>query len=350
MTGLAQLQLFNECDMPREIISQHHDRSAPPAIYIYGLRGHELGGWGLLQSKGRVFLGPDVFPSYFNHWLGKESHRLGEHWGGSLLLQDASIIEVDTPVASVIHPNLVYGHFLLEMFPRLYLLSKLRTLGVPFILALPNRIAKWVTAIIGLYFSDDEILYYDPLTTRVRSPCFILPSMMHANYKFHPDFNVAIEELKRHVLPQKRRNACDRIWISRRRHSGRSWLRNEEEVESTMISLGFEVIHPQELTFPQQVQTFDAAKAVVSEYGSAVHNTLFSPRGARVFCLNRINWYQSGIGCLREQPMAYMMPSDGRFRDWRVQGTPDAAFEINCATLRNDIGSFLAWNRPEDGT
>ncbi len=43
-----------------------------------------------------------------------------QNWIGALLDADAEVIAVEEPAATVITPNLVYGHFLLEMLPRLH--------------------------------------------------------------------------------------------------------------------------------------------------------------------------------------------------------------------------------------
>ena len=215
--GSKQLPLFEEGELPSEVVRQHYDRSLPPAVYIYGLKGHELGGAGFLHSGGRVFLAPDVMPAYFGQRLRDDGHSLDECQRGALFREDVITINLDGPVASVLHPNLVYGHFLLEIFPKLHLLSRLRAAGLVFPVALPEQISPWVKAIVGLYFSPEEILHYDVRNTRIRSPCFVLPSMMHVNYQFHPDFNLAIEEIKGHVLRHVSPGRKKRIWISTKR-------------------------------------------------------------------------------------------------------------------------------------
>lgn len=337
--GLRQIPLFDENTLNSEIIKQHYDSSLSPEVNVYGLTEHELGGVGFLQSNGGVFMAPDVVPKYFNYRFPSEVEWRAK--GGSLFNPDAALVDVDGPVATVLHPNLVYGHFLLEIFPKLHLLSRLRASGLVFPLAVPEATHPWIRAIIALYFEDSEIITYDSDQTRLRAPCFIAPSMMQVGYQFHPEFNAAIEEIKRHVLHYMKPEPKPRIWLSRRTSTGKPRLLNEPEVEETMIALWFDVVHPHEMSFPEQIALFDGAECVVAEFGSAVHNTLFSRRGTKVLCLNRINWYQSGIGSLRSLHVAYMPPADGRFRDWRSQHTPDAEFTINCRELRESVQRFM---------
>ena len=137
--GSKQLPLFEEGELPSEVVRQHYDRSLPPAVYIYGLKGHELGGAGFLHSGGRVFLAPDVMPAYFGQRLRDDGHSLDECQRGALFREDVITINLDGPVASVLHPNLVYGHFLLEIFPKLHLLSRLRAAGLVFPSRYRNR-------------------------------------------------------------------------------------------------------------------------------------------------------------------------------------------------------------------
>jgi len=342
LSGMKQLPLFQEDKLPREAIIQHYDGSVPPSVYVYGLKDHELGGGGFLQSNGRIFTAPDVVPSYFSSLCREDGHSLGEGWAGALFRSQAKVVQVDGPIAVVLHPNLVYGHFLLEMLPRLHLLSRLRSAGAAFGIAIPTKLSTWVKRIIGIYFDEDEILEYDAETTRVRSSCFIAPSMMHTNYQFHPDFNLAIDEIKAFVLPQIPQSGKRRIWISRTKLAGWHGIVNEREVEETALSMGFDLIHPQELSFAEQVSLFHGADCIVGEFGSGLHNAIFAQRGARVFCLNRINWYQSGIASLRSQHLAYMLPKDGRFRDWRTQNTQDAFFEIDCKQLSEELAQFFS--------
>jgi hypothetical protein len=349
--GLPQLPLFDESDLPVDIVREHYRAAALPApVFLYGIPGHELGGGGLLQRDGQVFCNPDVIPPYFGAYLREGGDEMPAIWQGALYLPDAEIYEVDVPVALALHPNVVYGHFLLEILPRLHLLSSLRRAGLPFLTALHYQIPDWAKRMIRLYFEPDEIIWYDRDTTRLSAPCFILPSMMQTHGCFHPAFNLAIDEIKAHVLPNGPQQNNRRIWLSRRLHRGFHGIENEDEVEAVVASLGYEITHPQTLTFPEQVALMDSAGIVACAYGSATHNSMFANRGTKVFCINRLNWYQSGIGALRSQPMAYCPPDDGRFRGHAEQGQPSARFKVNCDVLRDQLRRFEDWRIAEHQT
>lgn len=345
--GMPQLPLFDEPAMPEDVVREHYAAADLPApIFVYGIPEHELGGGGLLQRDGQVFSNPDVIPAYFGMYLRDGAPPMPEIWQGALYKSNADIYEVEAPVALAIHPNVVYGHFLLEMLPRLHLLSRLRRSGLPFLTALHHQLPDWAKAIVRLYFEPDEIIWYDRDTTRLRASCFILPAMMQVNYRFHPEFNMAIEEIVDFVLPRAPASPHRRVWLSRRQHPGLHGITNEDEVEQVVADLGYEIIHPQRLSFAAQVALMQGADIVASAYGSATHNTMFARRGTKIFCVNRVNWYQSGIAALRSQPTAYVPPADGRFRDHLEQGQPSARFSVNCENLRNALHRFEDWQVP----
>jgi capsular polysaccharide biosynthesis protein len=118
---------------------------------------------------------------------------------------------------------------------------------------------------------------------------------------------------------------------------------NEAAVEDSVAALGFEIVDPLRLSFGEQIALMDGAQIIAGGYGSAMHNSLFARRGTKLFCVNRANWYQSAIGALRAQPMAYLPPEDGRFRDWRMQGTEESRYVVNCKALRDSLLRFEAW-------
>lgn len=344
--GGPQIPLFNASALPRDIVSEHENLVQPPDVYVYGLVGHELGGYGLLSSGGKFFLKGDIIPNYFDNFFAEGSHMLPEIWRGAIFSPQADVIDVDGPVGVAFHPNMVYGHFLLEMLPRLYLLMRLRQFGAAFSLAAPNDCGEWAKNIARIFFKDEEILWYNSKSQRIRARCFILPSMMHETYNFHPEFNVMAEHLALYSIEgaKKRRLGSPRIYLSRS-HLSDAWhgIDNEGSVESVLRDLGFDIIHPQEMSFEEQMLCYTSAKMIVCEYGSAAHNSLFSPRGAKVVCINRLNSIQGNIGALRSQPHAFIPPTSGAFWDWRKPAEQqESHYRVDLRILKEVVLAFLA--------
>lgn len=57
---------------------------------------------------------------------------------------------------------------------------------------------------------------------------------------------------------------------------------NELEVEAVMRARGFEIVYPEALTFQEQINVFHSARYIVGPSGSAMFNSAFAPRGARI--------------------------------------------------------------------
>jgi len=67
------------------------------------------------------------------------------------------------------------------------------------------------------------------------------------------------------------------IYVSRRGLESFRTMSNEEDVELAMSRLGFAVIHPDELSFDQQVTYFARARVVAGPHGAGLNNAMFAP-------------------------------------------------------------------------
>lgn len=78
-----------------------------------------------------------------------------------------------------------------------------------------------------------------------------------------------------------------KIYISRQQARGRKIL-NEGEILPVLVRHGYEIVHAENLTFLQQVQTFAAAKAVIAVHGAGMSNIVFARPGTRVLELGSL--------------------------------------------------------------
>lgn len=72
-----------------------------------------------------------------------------------------------------------------------------------------------------------------------------------------------------------------RLYLSRR-NSPRRRLANEEAVEALVLRHGFQIVRPEELSFPEQALLFSQATAVVGPHGAGFANIVFASPGARI--------------------------------------------------------------------
>ena len=326
--------------------AEHTHYRAPGPTFARAIRGASVWGNGLLRNhQGDVLLPEGCFPRYFAGHAGSGHRTLPDVWSGAIGKPDARPLRVDTPVVSVMHPNVVYGHFLLEMLPRLYQYSVLRDWGCSGRLILSERLPAWVKQFFSLYEPADRIAWYDHSRDFVEAPCVIVPSMMHDDHHFHPAINQMVSDLLLRVRgPVDERDLTDfrRIYVSRTAMPGTNRVVNEAEVEATMREMGFAILHPQTIPIQEQIRIYAQADVIAGEFSSALHNSLFMRPGSGVIAINFFNSYQSAICRVRRQKIAYVPPSGGVFRHWKL--TPDLprSFEVDCHQLRATTAMMLA--------
>jgi hypothetical protein len=340
-----QLPLLDGTETSEEARREHMEYLMPPPVAVYSAAGLSLCGVGVFRKDDSFFYKDDVLPSYFRSFFMMNTEKLPDVWEGMTYQPNAPVRSIDKPCFYAFHPNLVYGHFLLEILPKLYIWRFLKTCGYQYSFLLPRDLPAWARAFVDLFVDEGCLDYHDPAREVVRAPRFILASMMHVDHNFHPAFNLALEYA---VRASREGRSCvgqtttpRRLYLSRRRaHTGWHAILNEDEVEGVFADLGFTIVHPQELSIREQICLYAGAEVIAGEYSSALHNSIFSPAGTKVISLNRVNWYQSRIGRLRQQPIVYISPADGRWRDWRAhKGRAD--FTMDCDRVRHVVSTVL---------
>jgi capsular polysaccharide biosynthesis protein len=77
-----------------------------------------------------------------------------------------------------------------------------------------------------------------------------------------------------------------RVFLSRRRLSQPARSPYEELLETVALRHGYDVIHPETLTFAAQVQLMQQATAIAGLDGSAMHLAVFCQPGTQVRCFD----------------------------------------------------------------
>lgn len=239
-------------------------------------------------------------------------------------------LPIETPSASsvvdgvlLIGPGYpVYGHWLVDILPKLYLLhiNNICFKNAKFLLPTDcPRVGLELLNLLGV--PSENIIFYD-----ARQGCsfrrIIVPTLLRTNSRASRCFANAVTFLLEHL---RRSVDCEAIggkrwvFVSRGKWTGQGRrLLNRQEVESTARDLGYTIYTPEVHPITDQVATFLCAEACAGEYGSAMHNSIFCPVGTPV-CLLR--WplidpafLQSGVGAALNQPTGYVigkMAEDG---------------------------------------
>jgi len=300
------------------------DEDWAPAFHMKTKRVHALGCYlaneivlvnkGFLLYQGEPIYQPDIVVPYIANMIEKEppSDIRADAGSGVISLKNPALVAWDVSVKT-------YGHFLIDVLPRLLIFEKLfdQELGNCAII-FPHDLPTWAIEILRQVFprlmENTKLVDFTQNVVRMRRA--IIPTHCHYYYYFHPLARLIFDEL--YVRSAAENAEIDGrysglLFVSRsslKRQTGSRDCLDIEEVESYARQAGFFVIHPEKMPWKQQLKYFRLARVVVGEYGSGLHNALFSPAGVVTIALNRIQFLQSFIGALKGQRVGYLLPLD----------------------------------------
>jgi O-antigen biosynthesis protein WbqL len=299
-----------------ELADVHSRRSEAPPADLHVVRNVIVGGRGAMAMKDRAFVHAGAaYPGYVREYIADEVAP--ETW--AFPTRGLRTLRVRRAYA-LLHHNLMWGHWLTEVFPKLFAIRELRANGVEAPILVPSSAPSYVIPIIQDLLPGQALLVYDPERQNVRVGRLLLPPMLQHFYVFHPRFGEALDNYARGL---ERPPASSRIFVSRggmRTKYAYRELVNEPELEGVAAEFGFRIVRPETLPWREQVALFAGARVIAGEFGSGLHNTIFSPPGSAVVALNCIGEIQSRIANFRRQDIGYVLPDDGRPRGFRSDG------------------------------
>lgn len=140
-------------------------------------------------------------------------------------------------------------------------------------------------------------------------------SFMHDNYgpvSAPDDLVIAPESVKliREALVKPATRMAKRLFVARDGAKYRR-LRNELQLQGLAERYGFEIVHPEKLSFMQQVDLFSSAAFIVGPTGAGMTNIVFAPLGCKVVVLagatNGANFNIFGqLGKILEHELEYL--------------------------------------------
>jgi glycosyl transferase family 61 len=279
-----------------------HERRAPVhALGCYVVQG---GTWhfpGMLETgRGNYATEDDVLVRYVR-----------DMWeAGQFPVHPARRAETEDPMILVFDRGYTtYGHFLVDILPRLLIAEQ--TLGSAFAdcsIFVPADVPAWAElALAAVGFNASRLCRFDWHTNSLAVAIAIVPTLAHAYYSFHPRAVEIFREIRRRAAPESD-GGSRRLFLSRRgQHSNRRLL-NRVRIEEVARHAGLEVVTPETLSFREQIALYGESSLMVGEYGSALHNSIFMPRGSGVVALNPLQYLQSWLGALNEENTMYVYP------------------------------------------
>lgn len=289
----------------------------PPARLYRFAGGTDLYGKGLILRGGDLVALDDLKFQQLGR-LDYPFHRevVRREGGEAIVTRPTVVREIDEPCILLAQcGEVVWGHWLVDLLPRLPLAL---TLPIPARVILDVTTPPWSLPMLARFGIDPaRVVWHDAGREVLRVRDLYLPTFLRGGNAFSPLANLAWQLFQgAPVAP------ASRLYVSRRRLAAGSSVSNAEQVERLVRQRGYRVVHPETMTLDEQVSVFSQARLVVGEYGSALHNTVFSPALTRVAVLQPPDhpWFvQSGIGQVRAQPtgLAFGDP-DGAARRIRV--------------------------------
>lgn len=176
-----------------------------------------------------------------------------------------------------------YGHWLYDVLPRLQLLKKLQLMERPLLVISPRsggmtKVVYDTLALAG--FDPRDIVEHDGRPRKYQSLAVLGRTSSHPILKA-PSATRFLEDITVDIPAGREK----RIYLSRNAYTRRR-LTNEDELTDLLISKGFHIAYPENLSFAEQVSLLKGAKFVAGNMGAAFSSLAFSPKGVNVLTLS----------------------------------------------------------------
>ncbi|WP_162239597.1 glycosyltransferase 61 family protein [Methylobacterium sp. Leaf87] len=301
------------------------------SVGIYLMSDCEVRGLGFAYLDGRLVDEPDLIPAYVRHDVDR----------GQQPQLDANLSKrkiEGLSVAFVSNAYQIYGHWLLDILPRLWIAVEIYGVNKSANFIIPNGTPKFAAEIMRDYFEIPTVVNFDLDRENLLLENVVIPSLPHNDHFFHSIMNEFVDWLLAHpkviAATQNRTNSLELVYVTRKKFRGVSTsyarsIANEEQVLELVEAMGFTVLSPEELAWHDQISIFSRARVIAGEDGSGLHNAIFSSAETAVVCLNPVNQVQVSIAALRGQNITVLCSSNA--------GGPETGREIDLDRLHRAL-------------
>ncbi|WP_210331178.1 DUF563 domain-containing protein [Methylocystis sp. H62] len=222
-------------------------------------------------------------------------------------------LRIEQPVINALGPGyLIYGHWIVDFIPRLAIAKAL--LGKHFAsykTLLPADAPEWIfdlsECILGIERQD--FLLYDSNQTRLDCAQVCAPTFAHGpQYGFHSFVREIYSKVTPAPVQQARKICISRKHFEKGTQGLWKMFDSRELFEEAATVRGYEIVYPEAMNCLSQVDLFSQAKVILGEYGSALHNSVFSRPGAVLGAIRCPNSVQSTLAAAFDHRVAYLIP------------------------------------------
>ena len=216
-------------------------------------------------------------------------------------VQSKAKIIIDGTAAMIFGPGQqIFGHWILDFFPKIYLLERAGYDIARLKFIVPSDAPPFAMELLRLAgIPRESITEFDVDAESVHCERLLLPTTLHNGLRFADLFGEAVAWLRQRIeacfWPLSVGRGPERIFMSRgHAFAANRALANRAEIEAMAVAAGFTLVYPEEMPLLRQFSVFAGARQIIGEYGSALHNAIFSPAGT-VICGLRGNGVHPGF-------------------------------------------------------
>lgn len=307
-------------------------KNSPP-VFIYSADEVKLFGHGLIvdSDENRIF----------DHRAIPEVGRLGHGFNKEILIEkDRSFEfksrlakknldeEVDYAILSQAGQG-VYGHWLVDILPRLALMESCGFDG-RYILHEPIPRFGW-DLIDEFGVKKNRFISFDPRNQFISIRKAWIPGSVRSGNSFSRVSLFAFQRARKYSVNHSLQK---KIYVSRANFRGKNQIiENRFLLEDLAVKNDFEIIHPEKKSISEQIQIFSSAEFVAGEYGSAMHNSIFSPSSCKVLIFQSSehpHFMQAGLCNVLGQSIGFVFGNaEKNSRNFSVNlSDAEAAFEL----------------------
>jgi len=308
--GAPPVPQFLAGDIDAALAEQIYGVSAAEAVCCVAIKDGMIGPTGIAIS-GRTALYSEIAmqPAY-------HVRRIVE----SLLSSDLPVRQIAGAVAVIYGPaHQTWGHWVCDYLPRLHVLARAGFDLEALKFVVPPDLKPFEERLLdGLGISGERRIRYAYGKEVLQADMVILPS----GFRSDDRLNAGFADATRFWISQLAgappvADPVERIFISRAGAPGERVMHNRSVIEAIASARGFRIISPETLDIAEQLRIFSRAKILVGEYGSAMHNSVFAPRSAKICVLRGTSrhpgFVQTGLCTAMGQRIGYV------FGDTRAQ-------------------------------
>ena len=274
---------------------------------------------------GRTIKGVWHSPPIFFHKLCQRKF-FGIDLSG-LSRKNEKIVEFNELIVVQQLTNKTYGHFLIEILPRMLMAKVNCDDNLPIYFTINHEVYKEALAFLDIDIEKrlvDASLYpvlkakkaYIPKYTKRRG-------WLGCSLYLDKAVDIILEKLSNQNL--KLQNDCKRIFVARPNIETKginrtSRLINIDQVEGELLSRGFIKVYPEKLSFAEQVLLFHNAEVVIGEHGSAMFNAIFCKKNTLIFDFHAAKPVSILYDVLQSRKVKYVaiMSPEGSMVSWKV--------------------------------